>query len=329
MRSFGRCCLLVLGLAVLTLAGCQKGDARSEGQLRIAVIPKGTTHEFWKSVHYGAEKAAQELGNVEIFYKGPLQENDRQGQIGVVRDFITKRVDGICLAPLDSRALVEYVAEAAEEGIPVVIFDSGLADESHVATYVATDNFHGGQLAARTLVEAMGGQGDVILFRYHEGSESTEQREEGFLKTLKEDFPNVNVLSENQYAGTTTKSSQEKAMQILGKYKDQVDGVFAVCEPNADGVLLALDELELAGKVKFVAFDPNAALVTGLGTGKVHGIVLQDPVKMGYEAVMAMAKHLKKEPWEKRIITGEHVATPANRQTEEMQALLAPPKFTE
>ena len=167
-------------------------------------------------------------------------------------------------------------------------------------------------------------QGDVILLRYNQGSESTEQREEGFLDTLKKEYPDVNILSDNQYAGTTPKSSQEKAMQILGQYKDQVDGMFAVCEPNAEGVLLALQELELTGKVKFVAFDPNADLVNGLESDKVQGIVLQDPVKMGYEAVMAMHKKLKGEEVKKRIVTGEHVATPENRKTEEMSRLLDP-----
>ncbi len=184
MRSNRIACFLALcALCCLPTLGCQK--APGDGKLRIAVIPKGTTHEFWKSVHYGAEKAAKELGNVEILWKGPLQENDRQGQITVMRDFVTQQVDGICLAPLDSSALIASVAEAHEEGIPVVIFDSALGDESQIVTYVATDNYNGGQLAADQLVKAMGGKGDVILLRYNQGSESTEQREKGFLDTLK------------------------------------------------------------------------------------------------------------------------------------------------
>jgi ribose transport system substrate-binding protein len=325
MRSKWTICLVALAALCLLPIGCQK--AKDDGKLRIAVIPKGTTHEFWKSVHYGAEQAAKELGNVEILWKGPLKENDRQGQINVVRDFITQQADGICLAPLDSSALIRYVEEAEEEGIPVVIFDSGLDDESKIVTYVATDNYHGGQLAAKRLVEAMGGSGDVILLRYNQGSESTEQREQGFLDTLKKDYPEVNILVENEYAGTEQKQSQDKAIAVLNKHKDEVDGIFAVCEPNAAGVLKALEQLELVGKVKFVAFDPNAELVAGLETGSVHGIVLQDPVKMGYEAVMAMAKKLKNEPIDKRVVTGEHVATPENRKTEEMARLLAPPKF--
>ena len=125
---------------------------------RIAVIPKGTTHEFWKSVHAGAAQAAKEAGNVEIFWKGPLQENDAEGQINVVQEFITKRVHDLVLAPLDSQALVGSVQDAKQQGIPTVIFDSGLADESIVVSYVATDNYDGGALAARRLAEVMKGQ---------------------------------------------------------------------------------------------------------------------------------------------------------------------------
>jgi ribose transport system substrate-binding protein len=119
---------------------------------QIAVIPKGTAHEFWKSVHAGAADAGAELG-VEILWKGPLFEDNKQHQIDVVQDFVTKKVDGICLAPLDSRALIESVSYAKEQGIPTVIFDSGLADETGIVSYVATDNYNGGRLAAMRLGE--------------------------------------------------------------------------------------------------------------------------------------------------------------------------------
>jgi ribose transport system substrate-binding protein len=132
------------------------GSSPAEVKYRIAVIPKGTTHEFWKSVHAGAAKAAREAGNVEILWKGPLLENDTEGQINVMQEFITKKVDGIVLAPLDSQALIGAVKDAKEQGIPTVIFDSGLGDESIIVSYVATDNSHGGALAAQRLAEVVG-----------------------------------------------------------------------------------------------------------------------------------------------------------------------------
>ncbi|HUQ69882.1 MAG TPA: substrate-binding domain-containing protein [Planctomycetaceae bacterium] len=334
---------LMFTALALILSGCGGGTPSGNGGTatptaanpsvgkvyRIAVIPKGTTHEFWKSVHAGAANAAKELGNVEILWKGPVKEDEREGQIQVVQDFIVQRVDGICLAPLDSQALVEYVSEAVEKKIPVVIFDSGLDREDDIVSYVATDNRKGGELAAHRLAEVMGKQGNAVLLRYTKGSESTFQREEGFLECLKRDYPGVKILQSEEYAGITPQESLSKAQQVLQKHRDEINGIFAVCEPNATGVLEALNELELANKVKFVAFDPNVPLVNGLKDRKVDGIVLQDPVVMGYQAVMTMMKHLKGEPVEKRVNTGEYVATPENMNEERMQQLLKPELFAD
>jgi ribose transport system substrate-binding protein len=173
------------------------------------------------------------------------------------------------------------------------------------------------------------GKGNVILLRYFQGSESTERREEGFLATLKKEFPNITVISSDQYSGTTPEESMTKATQILNKFKTQVNGIFAVCEPNATGTLHALEETELDGKVAFVAFDPNSDLVRGLSAKKVSGIVLQDPVKIGYDAVMAVHKRLKGEKVPKRINTGETVATPENFSDPRIQKLLHPQQFQE
>lgn len=169
----------------------------------------------------------------------------------------------------------------------------------------------------------------VVLLRYTQGSESTEQREKGFLDTLQKEFPQINILSSDQYSGTTPESSLEKALQMLNKYGDRIEGIFAVCEPNANGVLGALEQHSLLGKVKFVAFDPSERLVTGLGEKHVDGIVLQDPVSMGDKAVRTMIARLenKDAKIEKRISTGEFLATPENMNSDEMKRLLNPPVF--
>lgn len=310
--------------SVKPATGGASGDAKT---LRIAVIPKGTSHIFWKSVHAGAEKAAKELGGVEILWKGPLLENDRDGQISVVQDFVTKKVDGICVAPLDKQALIGPVHESVEAGIPVVIFDSALQDESKIVSYVATDNRKGGELAARQMGAALGGKGGVIVLRYNMGSESTEQREDGFVEVLQKEFPDIKILSSDQYAGTTQEESLTKATEVLNKYKGEVTGIFAVCEPNAAGILGALKETELTGKVKFIAFDPSEDLIRAMEAGTCHGIVLQDPVTMGYKSVMALVDKIRGKDVEKRISTGEFVATPENMKSEEMSKLLSPERF--
>ena len=322
------CLLFIVGCSGSSQSGtATSGQDGATKKLRIAVIPKGTTHIFWKSVHAGAQKAAKELGNVEVLWKGPLLENDRDTQMNVVQDFVSSKVDGICLAPLDKQALISPVKEAVEASVPVVIFDSALQDESVIVSYVATDNRKGGELAARHMGSLLGGSGNVIILRYNSGSESTEQREEGFLDTLKVEFPGVNVISSSEYAGTTPEQSLDKATQVLGKYRNEVNGIFAVCEPNANGVMIALKETQLAGKVKFIAFDSSEDLIRAMSDGTCHGIVLQDPVNMGYESVMTIVKAIRGEKVEKRIGTGEFLATPENMKTPEMDKLLNPERY--
>ena len=185
-------------------------------------------------------QAAKELGDVEVIWKGPLQESDREGQISLVQDFVTRRVDGIVLAPLDSQALRGAGAHAKAEGIPTVIFDRPLADENDIVSYVATDNYRCGQLAAQKMDNCSSGHGRVILLRYNPGSESTEQREQGFLDALAKEFPNVEILSSTQYSGTSFEDALSVSQQLMLKFGEQVDGVFTVCEPNSTGMLGAL-----------------------------------------------------------------------------------------
>ncbi len=323
-------------LAILLLAGCQppadnpaaavSEKPKAGAPLQIAMIPKGTTHIFWKSVHYGAEQAAEELG-VEIQWRGPQKESDRDQQVSVVQGFVNKQVDGICLAPLDADALVRPVKEAGRGGIPVVIFDSGLnAPKEDYACYVATDNHRGGQMAGETMAKELGGKGNVILLRYNQGSDSTHQREEGFLEAIAA-FPEIKVLSSDQYAGTTTESAMDKAQQMLNRYAEEVNGIFAVCEPNAEGVLRALEDRKLAGKVVFIGFDASTAMAEALRDGRMNAIVLQDPVRMGYLSIQSMVKKIRGEPVEGFVDTGVTIATRDNIDTEEIRKLLNPEKI--
>src|SRR3954462_11560872 len=147
-----------VAMGMLALASCDRSTSHNAGEsstqpsassnqkLQIAVIPKGTTHEFWKSIHAGAQKAATERG-VDIIWKGPVKEDDRDEQIKVVENFISQGVDGIILAPLDDQALVPVLNDAKARKIPVVIFDSGVKWNDYVS-FVSTDNYKAGVLGA-------------------------------------------------------------------------------------------------------------------------------------------------------------------------------------
>ncbi|MBX6315721.1 MAG: substrate-binding domain-containing protein [Isosphaeraceae bacterium] len=221
-----------------------KGGGRKKW--RVMVIPKGTTHEFWKTIHAGALKAAEDLGNVEVVWHGPEKESDRTQQIELVQNAVARRFDGIVLAPLDEEALVEPVEQAIDKGIPVVIIDSALNSKKPVS-YVATDNYHGGVLAARRLGELLKGEGKIILLRYMVGSASTEEREKGFTDTMQREFPKITYLSADQYAGATADTAQSVAQSLITRYRGRIDGIFCPNETSTYGMLRVLEE---AGLVK-------------------------------------------------------------------------------
>lgn len=314
---------ITLSIALLGCGGSENTSKQNTNaqEIQIAVIPKGTTHAFWKSVQLGAEKAGQDLG-VKVLWQGPQKEDDRQMQIQVVQNFVSRGVSAIVLAPLDSRSLVPPVQTAIKRNIPVIIFDSGL-DASEYSSFVATDNKEGGRLCAKRMAEVMNRKGKIILLRYAEGSASTTEREAGFLEGLKEFAPEIEILSDNQYAGATREEAFQTSQNLLNRFKE-VEGIFTPNESSTFGMLRALETSGKAGKVKFVGFDATKELLDAMQAGKIHGLSVQNPYKMGYEGVKTALAVLKKETVEKRINTGVVMITPENLNTSEVQEILKP-----
>ncbi|MSU19975.1 MAG: sugar ABC transporter substrate-binding protein [Pedosphaera sp.] len=311
------------------LASTVVGSQAAEKAYTIAVIPKGTTHEFWKSINAGAFKARQELNakglKVEVIWKGPLKEDDRDQQIQVVENFMSRRVSGIVLAPLDSQALVKPVANAVQSKIPVVIIDSGLKSDKYVS-FVATDNYKGGQMAGDHLGKLLDGKGNVILLRYAVGSASTEEREAGFLDVLKTKYPSIKLISSDQYAGPTRDTAYQASQNLLNRFGREVNGIFCANEPSTIAMTKGLRDIGKAGgKVKMVGFDAGSQSVLDMKSGDVQGLVVQNPVLMGYLGVMTIVKHLQGEKVEKKIDTGVVLVTPENMEQPAIKELLNPP----
>ncbi len=324
--------VLAIGIAmvmVCAMFACSRGtnqSGSSSSTLTIAMIPKGTTHTFWQSIHAGANRAAKELG-IELIWRGPLREDDRDSQVSEIEGFISRGVSGIAIAPLDEAALVGPVSDAMSKKIPVVIFDSGLKGDNYVS-FVATDNVKGGRMAGERIAQSLGGKGNVVLLRYAEGHDSTGKREQGFLEALA-GHPDIKVVSSNQYAGTDVEGAYKKAEALLTSLKRPdgslgVDGMFCANESSTFAVLRVLQENGWAGKVKFVGFDASPNLVKGLQEGGLDGLIVQDPVQMGYLGVKTMVAHLKGEKVERTIDTGVHLATHDNMDQPEMKSLLSP-----
>ncbi len=317
--------LLIFLFALLLCVSCKRGDQADAGQatLRIAMVPKGTTHEFWKSVHAGAVKASRELG-VEVVWKGPLREDDLSDQIDIVQSFVAQGVAGIAVAPLSDKGLVGTVKAATDSRVPVVVFDSDLAGGNYVS-FVATDNVAAGKVAGEALAKAVG-KGNVVLLRYQEGSASTANREKGFLDAIGA-HPELKVASASQYGGATTETAEkasENLLASLGAASGGVQGVFAPNESTTFGMLRALRQAGLAGKVHFVGFDASDKLVEAVRAGDVDGLVVQRPFEMGYLAIKSLVGSIRGQAVEKRIDTGSMLVTKANVDTPDVQALVKP-----
>jgi ribose transport system substrate-binding protein len=205
-----------------------------------------------------------------------------------------------------------------------VVIDSALQSDN-IVSFVATDNLKGGMLAADRMGEVLGGKGKVLMLRYQEGSASTQQREEGFVKELKSKYPGIELISSEQYAGPTRDTAKRASENLLNRYGNDIQGVFTPNESSTAGMLLALQDIDKAGKLTFVGFDTSQTFIDAMRNKQLHGIVVQNPFNMGYLGVKTMVSHLLGQQVEKHVDTGVLMITPDNLDAPETQELLHPP----
>jgi ribose transport system substrate-binding protein len=331
MRRFGHHVLVYFLTTLLAVGGGCNSPVASK-RFRIAVIPKGTTHNFWKSIHAGAKKAAAERGDIEVVWEGPAREDDRQEQRNIVERLANEHVSAIVLAPSDRRTLVAPVESAISQGVPVVIMDSGLElspaiqGSDKYLGYVATDNKEAGRLAAGKMGELFKGKAKarVLLLRYQAGSESTEQREAGFIEKVRT-YPNIELIVPEDEAGATVDTAQKASERILSNQPD-LDGIFTVNESSTTGMLQALRNMGRIRQVKLVGFDASDLLINALRSGDLEGLVLQDPFDMGYRSVLRAVDALQGRPPREPVLhTNLQLATRANMDSPNIRAMYQPP----
>ena len=301
----------LLAVSLLLALGCSSstpsGSAASTSKkYRIAIIPKGTTHDHWKAVRAGAQQAATEFGDTEILFDGPSKEDERGRQQEIVERFAnTASISGIVLAPCDKVTLVEPVKTALAQNKYIVLIDSDLEakpeiqNHTHYLGYVATNNREGGVQAAKRVLDLVKDKQNprIMMIRYQRGSESTEQREAGFRETLlaaKATKP-LELIEPNDEAGATVSSAQPVVERQMQK-EQNLDVLFMPNESSTAGALAALEALNKIDKIKLVGFDMSNTLITGMKAGKIHGLVLQDPFDMGYQSVKRIHDKLTGKP---------------------------------
>jgi len=307
-------------VVLTTVAALLTLSCNRQQQRRIAVIPKGTAHVFWQSVHAGAAAAGQQF-HEEILWDGPPNETDYSRQLEILDSMLNRHVDGVVVAAADRTILNGSLDRAAREKTPVVIFDSGV-DSTNFVSFVATNNFEAGKLGARKLAELLNGKGTVAMIQNAPGSASTMDRERGFKEAMSKEFPGIQLVAE-QYSMSNRAKAMSAAENILTAHP-QLDGLFASSEPSSVGTAQAVKSRSLQGKLKFVGFDSSDGLIEDLNGGVIDALVVQDPFKMGFEAVRAVTDKLNGKTPAKQIDLSAAVITKADLEKPEIKALVHP-----
>ena len=277
----------LLPFSLVLAQSCNK-----QGRKQIAVIPKATSHLFFVTIHKGVDQAAKEFA-VDVLWNGPNEETDHGRQIQIVDAMVVQHVDAIAISATDERALAASVQRAINAGIPVTIFDSGVNVDNYVS-FIATGNFEAGCTAARrlaALIQSKGnGKGKVGMVAHKPGGSSTVLREQGFEQTMAKEFPSI-IIAAKQFGMADRAKARAIAENILTANPD-IDGLFASSEASSLGAIQAIRSRNLAGKVKLITFDTSDSHVEALREGLIDLMLVQDTVRIGYEAVKSLADKL-------------------------------------
>ena len=308
--------LLIL-LSLLLFQACSKKEESKK--LSVLVSPKGLEHSFWLTVKAGADSAGEEF-NVDIIWRGPVRETDVPTQISILEDYLNKKVDAIVLAATDAKGIIPYVQKAVDAKIPVITIDSGVESDLPLS-FVATDNVAAARRAAQALAELIGDKGEVACIPFVPGAATSVMREQGFSDEIK-NHPGIRLVA-LQYSQSDVATAMAVTEDILTAHHD-LAGIFGANEASALGIMQAIKNRGLAGKVKVVGFDASDNEIQALRDGLVQALIVQDPFKMGYLGVKYAVDAVHGKAVPKRVDTGVYVVTNENLDSPEIQKLLHP-----
>ena len=322
MRKFNKfLCIALTVICVLFLTSCQ-GTNNTENiqgdKPYIAVIAKGFQHQFWQTVKKGAQMAADDYG-VQITFQGTETEAQIDKQAEMLDAALSKNPVAVCIAALDSKAILGSLEKAHEKGIPIIGFDSGV-DSDIVTATAATDNKAAAALAADKLAEAIGSKGEIGMIVQDQTSMTGRDRRDGFKERIEEKYPDIKIVDIQYGEGDHTKSAD--AAKAIISANPNIVGMYGANEGSAIGVVLALSELNKTGKIQAVGFDSGKRQIDAVKNGEMYGAVTQDPIQIGYKAVEAAYKAYKGENVEKNIDTGFKWYDKSNVESEEIKQLL-------
>ena len=270
---------LVCALLAACLCACTAA-APAGARHRVAIVAKSTRTEFWLSVFAGAEAAATEY-NIELSITGPETEEDYETQTRMVADAVADGAEALVFSAIDYENNAAAIDAAAESGVRIVAIDSNV-DSSAVQTYIGTDNYAAGQMAAQAALDGVEEQLTVGIVNYDVSSANGQERERGAVDAFEQSgrarvAAVINTLAEAARAQADTAA-------MLAEHPE-INVLLAFNEPTSVGAADAVEGMGLAEEVFLVGFDSNVATIDGLQDGTVDALIVQNPYAMGYLGV--------------------------------------------
>lgn len=314
--------VMAIGLVVAACGGSSSATAEASAAAGkapyIAIVSKGSQHQFWQAVQKGATDEAAKLG-AEITYEGPASESEVDKQLTMLQTALDKNPAAICFAALDSKAATPLLEKAKAAGIPVVGFDSGVDSDIPVTT-VTTDNAKAAGEAADQMAKLIGDAGKVAIIVHDQTSKTGQDRRDGFVAQIEAAHPNIEIVAIEYGAGDPVKSA-DFAKAIMTANPD-LKGFFGANEGSIKGVLNALKETGKEGQIVAIGYDSGQQQIDAINAGTEAGAITQNPVGIGAKCVSAAMDAIAGKSMDKVIDTGYYWYDKTNITAPEIVAVL-------
>ena len=301
---------IVVALVCSVLAGCGGVVApETEDQVRIGFVPKSLNQEFWVNTDKGAQAAA--TGNIEVITQAGQSDLEIMEQIDIVENLLAQDLDALVIAPTDADLLLPVLEEAAQE-VPVVLFDSDIADWKGKVSYVGTENFEAAKLAGKYIAEQLPDGGNLAVIAGPPGSQIGIERVDGMKAGLKKAKSKVKIVKE--IPGNFDREQSVGAMEDILQTDPDIDAVFCANDQMALGAVESIGARDKQEQILLVGFDGALEATQKILSGDMDATVTQDPYKMGELSVKTAVAKLRGKPFKKKIDTGSALVDKRNAQ---------------
>lgn len=276
-----------------------EGETTSEGgsgEIKVGVVLKSLANPFYVTMQEAIEAKGKELGT-EIMLQAPEKETDAEKQMQIIENMLVQGVDAIILTPNGSTELVPAIKKANDKNIPVIVVDTQIDETAledagaHVESFVGSDNYYGGQVAAQEMYDALGGTGKVAVLEGISGHESSVARISGFSDKIKE-LGGLEIV-----ASQPADWDQEKGytvFQNILQANPEITGLFAANDMMALGAVKAIKDAGKSETITVIGFDATDDAKAAISNGEMLGSIAQSPDEMGVKALETALTYLEK-----------------------------------